>query len=89
MGSVLGFVSLRPLHCIIIVIFSLIYYFFLQPQMSSMAVNLGNMIIYPVLIIAIASTGALTIGLGRFGDLIRSLFIPLSNDTIIRAFWFL
>ena len=75
MGSVLGFVSFRPLHCVVIVIFTLIYYSVLKSQINPLNAHLVNMILYPLVIIAIASTGALAMGVAKFGDISYGVYL--------------
>ena len=81
LGSVLGFLRLDKPKIIAIIFVSLVYYFLIRENFTVMCEThsafreIANMIIYPFIVVLVARSNKLSIGLDRFGDLSYGIYL--------------
>jgi peptidoglycan/LPS O-acetylase OafA/YrhL len=75
LGSVLSFFSFSSKNRKWIILISIVYYFSVKPYLGIAVSELINMIVYPLFVISISSSTALSLGVGRFGDLSYGIYL--------------
>ena len=74
-GSLLGYIRINKISTVLIVIISLTYILEVKDVINNPLREIINMFIYPLLVLLVAKSGLLSVGLGRIGDLSYGIYL--------------
>lgn len=74
-GSMLGFIRFNKLSTASVLLLGLVYFVFLKGALDYPLREIINMIIYPLVVLVVANSRALSINIGKYGDLSYGIYL--------------
>ena len=74
-GSMLGFIRFNKPTTALVLLLGLVYFVFLKGTMDNPFREIINMMIYPLVVLVVANSRALSINIGRYGDLSYGIYL--------------
>ena len=75
LGSVIGLIQVKPTHNRIILLVGLLYFVFFNQAWAGIGREILHMVLYPLVVCALAHTRIFSIGVGRFGDFSYGIYL--------------